>query len=76
MCIWCSLCLLQVEVASGSVSCVAGTGVQGSDKEGGGKGGQQAISSPWDLALGHSPGEVGCVCGVEEAPAPVEGGLG
>ena len=62
LCYVCMVLTLQVEVASGSVSCVAGTGVQGSDKEGGGKGGQQAISSPWDLALGHSPGVCVCVC--------------
>ena len=37
---------------SGRVSTVAGTGVQGNDKEGGGKGTHQEISSPWDLALG------------------------
>ena len=31
--------------------------MQGSDKEGGGKGEQQEISSPWDLAVGESAGE-------------------
>ena len=36
---------------------MAGTGRQGNDKEGGGRGGEQEISSPWDLALGQSPGE-------------------
>ena len=40
-------------MASGCVSTVAGTGVQGSDKEGGKKGLQQEISSPWDLASGE-----------------------
>lgn len=39
-------------MGSGSVSTLAGTGVQGNDKEGGEKGVQQEISSPWDLALG------------------------
>ena len=39
-------------MGSGSVSTLAGTGVQGNDKEGGEKGVQQDISSPWDLALG------------------------
>ena len=50
------MCLLQVEVASGWGSTVGGTGLQGSDKEGGGRGEEQEISSPWDVAMGHSPG--------------------
>ena len=48
---------LQVDLINGYVSTVVGTGVQGNDKEGGGRGEQQEISSPWDLALGHSPGK-------------------
>ena len=39
-------------MGSGSVSTVTGTGVQGNDKEGGGKERLQGINSPWDLALG------------------------
>ena len=35
---------------------IAGTGFQGNDKEGGKLGKRQAISSPWDLALGKTPG--------------------
>lgn len=46
-------------MSSGTVSTVAGTGRQGNDKEGGGRGEEQEISSPWDLALGQSPGEDG-----------------
>ena len=42
----------QVDMGSGSVSTVTGTGVQGNDKEGGRKGREQEISSPWDLAIG------------------------
>ncbi|CAI8014034.1 NHL repeat-containing protein 2 [Geodia barretti] len=44
----------KVDMGSGSVSTVTGTGVQGNDKEGGGKERLQEISSPWDLALGDS----------------------
>ncbi|XP_062988766.1 NHL repeat-containing protein 2 [Elgaria multicarinata webbii] len=36
------------------VSTVAGVGMQGTDKEGGAKGGEQPISSPWDVAFGSS----------------------
>ena len=39
------------------VSGIAGTGKQGTDKEGGNKGPQQEISSPWDLSIGPSPGK-------------------
>jgi len=35
---------------------LVGTGKQGNDKEGGHCGTQQEISSPWDVALGSSPG--------------------
>ena len=61
------LCLYvseQVDLVSGHVTTVAGTGVQGSDKEGGNKGVQQEISSPWDLALGGrpDPGKEGATC--------------
>ena len=41
----------QVDLASGLVSTVTGTGVQGDDKEGGKKGTEQEISSPWDVVL-------------------------
>ncbi|KAM3834354.1 NHL repeat-containing protein 2 isoform 1-T1 [Vipera latastei] len=34
------------------VSTVAGVGIQGTDKEGGAKGDEQPISSPWDITLG------------------------
>lgn len=33
---------------------VAGIGIQGVDKEGGAKGEEQPISSPWDVVLGNS----------------------
>lgn len=36
------------------VSTVAGVGIQGMDKEGGARGEQQPISSPWDVAFGTS----------------------
>uniref|UniRef100_A0A8D0C648 NHL repeat-containing protein 2 n=1 Tax=Salvator merianae TaxID=96440 RepID=A0A8D0C648_SALMN len=41
---------LQLEM----VSTVAGTGVQGTDKEGGAKADEQPISSPWDVVFGTS----------------------
>ncbi|KAJ6669051.1 hypothetical protein lerEdw1_007860 [Lerista edwardsae] len=41
---------LQMEM----VSTVAGVGIQGMDKEGGAKGEDQPISSPWDVAFGTS----------------------
>lgn len=34
------------------MSTVAGVGIQGTDKEGGAKGDEQPISSPWDITLG------------------------
>jgi thiol-disulfide isomerase/thioredoxin len=40
-----------IDVASGDVSTVAGTGVQGYDRSGGRIGTQQALNSPWDLAI-------------------------
>lgn len=39
-----------------TVKTVAGTGVQGTDKEGGQQGPQQALASPWDLCLVRSAG--------------------
>uniref|UniRef100_A0A803TDH4 NHL repeat-containing protein 2 n=1 Tax=Anolis carolinensis TaxID=28377 RepID=A0A803TDH4_ANOCA len=41
---------LQLEM----VSTVAGVGIQGTDKEGGARGDEQPISSPWDVAFGTS----------------------
>ena len=40
-----------VDLASGEVRTVAGTGVQGYDRSGGRKGTEQALNSPWDLAV-------------------------
>jgi thiol-disulfide isomerase/thioredoxin len=40
-----------VDLASGEVTTVAGTGVQGYDRSGGKTGTQQVLNSPWDLAL-------------------------
>ncbi|KAM4032031.1 NHL repeat-containing protein 2 isoform 2-T2 [Anomaloglossus baeobatrachus] len=42
----------KVDLDTLSVSTVAGTGSQGSDKEGGAQGPLQPISSPWDVAFG------------------------
>ena len=36
------------------VNTVAGIGIQGTDKEGGAKGDEQPISSPWDVVFGRS----------------------
>lgn len=46
----------QIDLATGSVSTLAGTGSQGSDKEGGKVGVAQELSSPWDVQLGKAPG--------------------
>ena len=40
-----------VDLASGEVSTVAGTGAQGYDRSGGKTGTQQVLNSPWDLAI-------------------------
>ena len=40
-----------IDLAAGTVSTIAGTGVQGYDRSGGKKGTQQVLNSPWDLAL-------------------------
>ena len=57
---------IQVDLESGCVSTILGSGVQGNDKEGGRKGEEQEISSPWDLAIGDSVGE--CCVSVWERP--------
>lgn len=44
-----------VNLASGKVETLGGTGSRGNDLEGGGKV-EQTLSSPWDLCLGYSPG--------------------
>jgi len=49
---------LQIDLENGTVSTVAGTGQQGNDKEGGAIGQLQSISSPWDVVIGPSPGEI------------------
>ena len=56
----CSL-LLQVDLARGQVTTLAGTGAQGEDKQGGNPGTQQALSTPWDVAIGVSPGNLICL---------------
>lgn len=48
------LLLLQINLSEGKVSTLAGSGVQGTDKEGGALGPQQPISSPWDVTLGNA----------------------
>ncbi|KAK3094749.1 hypothetical protein FSP39_005739 [Pinctada imbricata] len=46
----------KISLLSETVVTVVGTGVQGSDKEGGRVGTEQEISSPWDVVCGRSPG--------------------
>ena len=46
----------QVDLSQSTVTTLVGTGKQGNNKEGGLLGTQQEISSPWDIALGSSPG--------------------
>ena len=42
---------MQVDLLNKNVTTVAGTGKQGTDKEGGNLGPEQALASPWDLCL-------------------------
>ncbi|XP_067321918.1 NHL repeat-containing protein 2 isoform X2 [Anolis sagrei] len=44
----------KVDLQSEMVTTVAGVGIQGTDKEGGARGDEQSISSPWDVAFGTS----------------------
>lgn len=37
---------------------IAGTGKQGNDKVGGKFGTEQELSSPWDIVIGPSPGNI------------------
>lgn len=46
----------KIDLLQKKVSTLAGVGVQGTDKEGGGMGPEQPISSPWDVTLGTSGG--------------------
>ncbi|CAM4710729.1 unnamed protein product [Leuciscus chuanchicus] len=48
----------KINLSEGKVSTLAGTGVQGTDKEGGALGPQQPISSPWDVTLGNTGGDI------------------
>nr|XP_003475097.1 NHL repeat-containing protein 2 [Cavia porcellus] len=48
----------KIDLIAEKVSTVAGIGIQGTDKEGGAKGEEQPISSPWDVAFGTSGSEV------------------
>ena len=57
-CDWIGVLELQVDLVSEEVETVAGTGRQREDHEGGRPGLQQAISSPWDLTMGRSIGNV------------------
>ncbi|XP_063433983.1 NHL repeat-containing protein 2-like [Mytilus trossulus] len=45
----------EINLTSKTVRTLAGTGVQGQDKEGGKSGTNQELSSPWDVVLGNSP---------------------
>eukprot|EP00794_Sanderia_malayensis_P005300 gene5300-5969_t len=47
----------KINLEENVVSTVAGTGIQGRDKEGGNAGIDQDISSPWDIAIGPAPGK-------------------
>ncbi|TNN03739.1 hypothetical protein fugu_000768 [Takifugu bimaculatus] len=42
----------KIDLSAGKVSTLAGTGEQGTDKDGGAPGPEQPISSPWDVTLG------------------------
>ena len=47
-----------IDLKTKLVTTVAGTGAQGNDKVGGKIGQDQAISSPWDVVVGPSPGSL------------------
>uniref|UniRef100_H3DNI3 NHL repeat-containing protein 2 n=1 Tax=Tetraodon nigroviridis TaxID=99883 RepID=H3DNI3_TETNG len=47
----------KIDLSAGKVSTLAGTGAQGTDKEGGAPGPRQPISSPWDVTLGSAGGD-------------------
>ncbi|XP_004680480.1 PREDICTED: NHL repeat-containing protein 2 [Condylura cristata] len=47
----------KIDLKTETVSTVAGIGIQGTDKEGGAKGEEQPISSPWDVVCGSSGSE-------------------
>ena len=47
----------QIDLTTGEVTTLAGTGRQGNDKEGGAVGVAQELSSPWDLVMGKAPGD-------------------
>ena len=49
---------IEVDLRDRTVVTLAGTGIQGYDLEGGLSGRVQPISSPWDVALGKSPGKI------------------
>ncbi|OCT71267.1 NHL repeat-containing protein 2 [Xenopus laevis] len=51
----------KIDLEELTVSTVAGTGSQGMDKEGGARGEQQPISSPWDVTFGAPGGSEPCV---------------
>ncbi|XP_004265867.1 NHL repeat-containing protein 2 [Orcinus orca] len=48
----------KIDLEAEMVSTAAGIGIQGTDKEGGAKGEEQPISSPWDIVFGRSGSEV------------------
>ena len=45
-------------LTTGKVTTVAGNTKQGKDYQGGLKGREQALASPWDICLGYSPGSI------------------
>jgi hypothetical protein len=49
---------IQIDVEKQEVTTIAGLGKPGTDKEGGKPGTQQELSSPWDVIIGPSPGDV------------------
>lgn len=52
------LFIFQIDLQKLEVTTIAGNGKQGNDKFGGGIGIEQELSSPWDLVIGPSPGNV------------------
>ena len=50
--------IVKIDMKTELVTTIAGTGIQGNDKEGGKNGTEQTISSPWDVVLGPPPGNM------------------
>lgn len=69
-CLNASVCVYQIDLSAGKVSTLAGTGAQGTDKDGGAPGPEQPISSPWDVTLGTAGGCYNSLSTIVLCPLP------